>query len=259
MTDRLGDFIRAHRERIEPARIGLPASGRRRTPGLRREELAALCGMSSTWLTWLEQGRPVSPSAKVLGRLANALHLSKAERAYLFSLAGRVDPDSVDNGADAAFTAQARAIVAVIQSPAYVLDGQWSAIAWNDTASRLFSGWLGTGDTESNRNLLNYMFLDPDARRFVVDWHERARRLVAEFRADCGKVVDAQPVKGLIEHLVNQSNEFARLWAAQDVVAREGGPRRFRHPIDGDVMFDQVSLQLQGRPELKVTMLLRCP
>lgn len=258
MTSKLGDFVRAHRERIEPKALGLPSSGRRRTPGLRREELATLCGISSTWLTWLEQGRPVSASAKVLGRLANVLRLSAAEREYLFRLAERVDPDSCAEEIDAAYAKQARAMVAVIQAPAYVLDRQWNAIAWNDAASCLFTGWLGEANEDAAHNLLRYMFLQPEARQFVVDWFDRAKRVVAEFRADCGKSVDVPPVKGLIEQLLRQSNEFSRWWSAQYVVAREGGLRRFRHSVDGDITFNQVSLQLQGHPDLKVTMLLRC-
>jgi hypothetical protein len=139
-----------------------------------------------------------------------------------------------------------------------VLDRQWNAIAWNDAASRLFTGWLGAANEDAAHNLLRYMFLQPDARQFVVGWLDRAKRVVAEFRADCGKSVDAPPVKGLIDQLLTQSNEFARLWTAHYVVAREGGLRRFRHSFDGDMAFNQVSLQMQGHPDLKVTMLLHC-
>jgi transcriptional regulator with XRE-family HTH domain len=261
MKNKLGEFVRAHRERIGPEIFGLPNNQRRRTPGLRREELASLCGVSSTWITWLEQGRPVSASAKTLSKLAEVLRLSAAERKYLFGLSARVDPEIGSKAADAANAQEAKeaqAIVNVVRSPAYVLDRQWNAVAWNAHAARLFAGWLGPGSTDRDRNLLGYMFLQPAARKFVVDWPDRARRLVAEFRADCGKAADAPPVNDLIDHLLRQSKDFAKLWAFPDVVAREGGVRRFLHPEQGRLTFHQISLQLQGRPDLKVAMLLRC-
>ena len=256
MSSKLGEFVRACRERIQPESLGLPQTFRRRTPGLRREELATLCGVSSTWITWLEQGRPVSASAKTLTKLADVLHLSKAERKYLFSLADKVDPaaESITPGAVNAHAVQE--IVKVIQAPAYVLDRRWNAIAWNRRAQELFSDWLGPRNEEPGRNLLTYMFVQPAAKTFVADWSSRARRLVAEFRADCGKAVDTQPLKELIEILREKSKDFAKLWAAQDVVMREGGEREFAHPVKGRLKFNQVTMQLQGRPDLKLTILI---
>lgn len=258
-SNKLGAFVRAHRERISPETFGLSGAGRRRTPGLRREELATLCGVSTTWLTWLEQGRPVSASGKMLARLAGVLRLSAAERSYLFKLADKVDPEANSRAADTANAQEAQAIVDVIHTPAYVLDRQWNAIAWNADAQHLFTDWLGSANPDVERNLLRYMFLQKSARTFVVDWPERARRLVAEFRADCGKSVDAPPLDALIEALLTQSDRFAKLWAAQDVVTREGGLRKFQHPTDGALVLNQITLQLQGRPDLKLTMLLQNP
>lgn len=176
----LGDFIRAHRERLSPQAVGLPPGPRRRTPGLRREEVAQLCGVSPTWYTWIEQGRPVSASAEALARIAVALQLSRAERAYLFELAAQRDPAEPDPAASDA-PAMLLKTVQLVNAPAYVLDRQFTALAWNAPASDLFVGWL---DGEHDRNLLRYTFLSPQARRLIVDWEIRARRLAAEYRAD---------------------------------------------------------------------------
>ena len=175
----LGDFLRAHRARLTPASLGLPAGGRRRTPGLRREEVAQSCGMSATWYTWLEQGRDVSASAIALSTLARTLQLTPAERTYLFELAGKRDPSlpepQADDGMDA--PASLGRAVAAIDGPAYILDSLWNARAWNRQAARLFVGWLDSG---SDRNLLRYVFQSPTARKVIPDWQARARRVLAE-------------------------------------------------------------------------------
>ena len=133
----LGDFLRAHRARLSPTSLGLPAIGRRRTPGLRREEVAQACGMSPTWYTWLEQGRDIAASPPALSALARALQLTPAERAYLFELADRRDPNlsgrAGEEGMDVP-PALARAIAA-IDGPAYLLDSLWNARAWNRPAA----------------------------------------------------------------------------------------------------------------------------
>ena len=146
----LGEFIRAHRERLSPQAVGLAGGPRRRTPGLRREEVAQLCGVSPTWYTWIEQGRPVSASADALARIAVALQLSRAERAYLFELAAQRDPAEPDPASQDAPAALLQT-VALIGAPAYVLDRQWNALRWNVHASALFVGWL---DGDHDRNLL---------------------------------------------------------------------------------------------------------
>jgi transcriptional regulator with XRE-family HTH domain len=256
MTSKIGAFIRAHRERITPESIGLPAGERRRTPGLRREELAVLCGVSATWITWLEQGRPVSASTRTLAHLATALRLSDAERTYLFRLADKVDPEARTNDLADAKTTEVSRLVTVIEAPAYVLDRQWNAVAWNDQAAKLFQAWLGNESSNGARNLLQYMFLQRSAKSFISDWEERAGRLVAEFRAECGKGMDDPPIKDLIATLQQQSDEFLQFWNAQQVVTREGGVRTFMHPTVGRISFEQMTLQLQGSPDLKLTILV---
>jgi transcriptional regulator with XRE-family HTH domain len=258
MNNELGEFIRRHRERVSPQSAGLPGGGRRRTPGLRREELAQLCGISPTWLTWLEQGRQVSASAAMLARLADVLHLSGAERTYLFSLAERLDPQREAHGHGGGTPGELDAIVRAVRAPAYVLDQQWDAVAWNANAAALFAGWLdGGADRDGRRpNLLRFMFGHAAARSLIVDWPHRAQRLVAEFRADTGKHAGQEPLASLIAELARGSGEFRELWTLQDVLGREGGERRFQHPARGPLAFQQITLHLAKRHDLKLTMLL---
>ena len=251
---KLGEFIRAQRERVPPEQLGLPGGGRRRTPGLRREELAQLCDVSPTWLTWLEQGRPVSASARMLARLAEVLHLSVAERAYLFGLADKLDPRHGGEQDDAAEGLDA--IVRAIKAPAYILNRQWDAVAWNRAASQLFAGWLDQGGHAAQPNQLRFMFTEKSARSLIVDWPERAGRLVAEFRADCGKHADQEPLATLVANLEQASSTFRRLWNSQSVIGREGGERRFLHPDKGELAYDQVTCHLAKRHDLKLVMLL---
>ena len=143
----LGAFIRAHRERLSPPTPG----GRRRTPGLRREELADAAGLGLTWITWLEQGREVTASVTALCRLSDALHLSAAERASLFDLAGKMDPKSRPEHVDE-LSSDLMALPALMSVPAYLLDHSWNAKAWNQAAALLFVGWLD--ESAEDRNLL---------------------------------------------------------------------------------------------------------
>lgn len=244
----LGAFLRAQREGLSPAAAGLPAGPRRRTPGLRREEAAQLAGVSATWYTWLEQGREVSASAEALSRLSRALHLLPAERAYLFELAGRRDPAAPPAALEA--PASLAEAVAGFDGPAYGLDRYWTAVCWNAAARRLLSGWLGGPEP----NLLRYLFGDPAARRFVVDWPDRAQRVVAEFRADFSRNLNDMAMQRLVEDLRSEPT-FALMWEEQTVLAREGGLRRFDHPQEGALAFEQFTFHPAERPDCKLVLL----
>lgn len=256
MSHKLAEFIRARREAVTPAMAGLPGGGRRRTPGLRREELAQLVDVSPTWLTWLEQGRPVSASSRMLARLAQVLQLSAAERAYLFEVADKADPEHGEVAGAGAAAGELAAIVAAIEAPAYMLDRQWNAVAWNAQAADLFAGWLDETRQESAPNQLQFMFQSPHARTLIAGWPERAQRLVAEFRADVGRHADQAPLAGLIAELSGASAEFRHWWGAQQVLGRDGGLRRFQHPVQGLLSFNQVTLHLARQHEVKLVMLL---
>ena len=242
----LGAFVRAHRERMRPA----TAAGRRRTPGLRREELAAGAGISVTWCAWIEQGRPVQASPETLGRIARALSLSRAERDYLFELAGRLDPAGPRGSSPDAPPALIAAVKA-IQHPAYGLDRLWNACCWNEAAARLFHGWL---DGDYQRNLLRYVFLEPSARALIPAWKDRARRLLAEFRADFARTFRDAQVTSFVEALRGESAFFAEAWDEQAVQIREGGLRQFNHPHDGLVSFTQQTFAPTERPDYKLVI-----
>jgi transcriptional regulator with XRE-family HTH domain len=248
----MGDFIRAQRERLTPAVIGGTERGRRRTPGLRREEVAQLCGLSITWYTWIEQGRDIGVSPLALARIAETLRLGRAERAYLFELAGKRDPAQAGSVADDVPPA-VLASVEAIRAPAYVLDRCWTARCWNAAAEHLFTGWL---DQPGERNLLRFVFLEPSARLLISDWEARARRVVAEFRSSSSVHVTEPDLRMLIESLRRDSAEFAAFWNLYGVLEREGGERIFNHPRDGLLRYAQVTFDLAGRPDFRLTMLV---
>jgi transcriptional regulator with XRE-family HTH domain len=241
----LGAFLRAHRERRPPPPS---ASGRRRTPGLRREELAEACGVSATWITWLEQGRDVSASPHALARLADTLRLGTAERAYLFELAAKRDPAAPAASADD-LPEPVLALPQRMTIPAYLLDRTWTARSWNAAAGNLFVGWL---DGENDRNLLHFLFLSPAAHRLIADWEERGRRIVAEFRADFSQRLRDPALQALVDALTQQSQIFGRLWREQAVLGREGGERRFNDPAR---RFYQSTLTLASHPDVKLVSL----
>lgn len=249
----LGEFVRARREALALAAIELPAGSRRRTPGLRREEVAQLCGFSASWYTCIEQGRDVSVSPTALARLADALQLNSAERAYLFKLAGKRDQDHGGSKTDS-LPAAALRCVETIRSPAYILDRSWNARSWNAHAEQLFVGWL---DQPGERNLLRFIFLQPAARLLICGWEERARRVAAEFRAASSAYLSDPSLRLLIKELYPRSPEFARFWDENGALGREGCERAFNHPKDGFLRYEQITFNLAGYPDLRLMMLVQ--
>lgn len=248
----LGEFLRSVRARITPESVGLPSGSRRRTPGLRREEVAQLGGISVTWYTWIEQGRDVSVSPTVWARLANVLHLTRAERHYLFELAECADPEHGGDRVDP-LPEGLEDCVHSITAPAYVLDRCWNVLSRNEAMLHLFDGWP---DRDEKPNLLRYIFLDPAAQQLVVDWESRASRVVAEFRADVAPYADEPDVRELIDRLLTDSPLFAHWWRRQAVVEREGGSREFRHPSHGVLSYHQITFRSAIRPDCKLVMLM---
>lgn len=272
----LGEFLRARRERTSLEALGLPARRRRRTPGLRREDVAQLCGISATWYTWIEQGRATTVSAQTLDALAHGLQLSAAERAYLFRVAGRADPEPPrPRDTD---VARLRELTGAIRTPAYIIDEHWDALAWNHAAAELFIDWLGSGarrgrpgvvrrgepgrqgpvpevELDSRANLLRYVFLHPRAQAFIVGWEERASGLVAEYRADTPSWCEDPRHDALVRELVAASPVFAAAWRSQRVLSRDGGGRCFQHPLRGRCRYQQHILHLAQHPGLRLTVL----
>ena len=250
--------------------MGLPARTRRRTPGLGREDVAHLCGISATWYTWIEQGRATTISAQTLDALAHGLQLSVAERAYLFKIAGRADPSPPQpRGTDVARLVE---LTAAIMTPAYIIDEHWDALAWNHSAAELFTDWLGSAARvaragvvrrghsgmvriSSRPNLLRYVFLHPRAQAFVIGWEERAWRLVEEYRADTPTWREDPRHEEIVSELAAASPAFAAAWRSQRVLSRDGGTRCFQHPARGRCPYQQHILRLAQHPGLRLTVL----
>jgi transcriptional regulator with XRE-family HTH domain len=235
----LGAFLRSRRERLRPELVGLPAGVRRRTPGLRREEIAQLASVSVTWYTWMEQGRAVSVTGPVMASVARALQLSAAERAYLFTLA--CVPPAGETPATTPVSQALRQLVEHQQPfPAYLMDRSWDVLAINAAAIDLF----GAFDTPAggSPNMLWYTFTSPEARRRIVDWDARAQRLLAEFRGDCRDYLTEPWLVAFVERLCTASPQFARWWAEHNVYGRDGGQRAFRHPDGHELVFEQLTL-----------------
>ena len=250
----LGAFLRAHRERITPEMIGLPSSPRRRTSGLRREELAQISGISATWYTWIEQGREVSISPHTLARIAKALRLGHAERHYLFTLARVADPQQTpqQDGVNQLLLHSVNAVTV----PCYLLDITWNVLAWNAEAQTLFAGWLGQ---ENQPNLLHFMFFHPLAKTLVEDWPDRARRVVAEFRAETSHHQSSETMRAFVRQMTHHSEDFNHWWQQHDVMARAGGERSFHHADRGLVCYRQLTLNPAENSALKLVMLMPQP
>lgn len=246
----LGAFLRSQRENTSPAMLGLPVMARRRTRGLRREEVAQLSGISTTWYTWIEQGREIVVSAQTLSNIAAALKMKPAERNYLFRLALQSDPleEAIPQVEEAVLAA-----VNQVTAPCYLLDLTWNMLAWNPPAAKLFSGWL---DIDTQPNMLQFMFKHPVAQRLVVDWTSRASRIVAELRADAMHYAHNDTLNAFVHRMMQDSPTFHAFWQRHQVIVREGGERIFRHEEQGELHYQQVSWQLTSNRSLKMVMLL---
>ncbi|MBF9070275.1 helix-turn-helix transcriptional regulator [Streptacidiphilus fuscans] len=242
----LGAFLRSRRERISPEQVGLPSIGRRRTPGLRREEVAQLAAVGVTWYTWLEQARDIQVSAQVLDAIARGLLLDRVEREHLFSLAGTSDPNSVPRECPVV-TPPVRAVLEQLSPmPAVVLNARFDIIGFNDVYSALCGG-LDRFEPEA-LNLLWLAFTDPGWRTLLVDWEAAARGMTAKFRVALAEHVAEPKYKSLLKRLQLASPEFAAAWEHHDVTGTAEGTKRFLHPEVGLLNFEYTNLWLGPRP-----------
>ncbi len=256
----LAEFLRARREALAPAQVGLPAGRARRTPGLRREEVAMLAGVSVTWYTWLEQGRRINASADVLRAIGRALRLDDAGIDHLTALgqpAVAAPSDVGTYGPDDVPSALRRLIDAFEPAPAYVLGPRWEFGAWNAAQARLYPRIESLADTD--RNLLWVLFADPSTRQLIVDWDLHARQALAEFRASTTALREDPSMVAMIERLRATSPEFDSWWAEHDVARFETRLRRFQHPIAGLLTFEYQLLAPAEWPTLTVAVQLPVP
>jgi transcriptional regulator with XRE-family HTH domain len=254
--EELAAFLRARRNALTPAEVGLPTGRSRRTPGLRREEIAMLAGVSVTWYTWLEQGRRINVSTDVLEALARALRLDDAERQHLLTLAVRAPAAHADDVADVP-DALVRLITSMEPAPAYVLGPRWEFLAWNRPQARLYPVIERLDDAE--RNLLWAMFAEPSVRPLLDDWPAQARRILAEFRAGTAALRDDPQVTTLVDRLRAASPEFADWWPQLDVAQFQTRLRRYHHPRAGELVFEYQQLTPSEWPSLRVVCQLPLP
>jgi transcriptional regulator with XRE-family HTH domain len=247
----LGDYLRDRRAKLDPASFGFPMS-RRRTPGLRREEVAQRAHVSATWYTWLEQGRGGAPSADVLERIARALMLTDVEKEHLFLLALGRTPEVRYRSADGVTPRLQRVLDALELSPAIVKTAAWDVIAWNRAAAAVLTDYGALAP--ENRNILRLMFLDARVRAAQFDWEGVARFVVAAFRADVARAGAAANVSGLVEELCRSSPEFKAMWGDNDVRHYGEGLKRLRHPIAGPIAFEYSAFAVDGRPDLSLVI-----
>ncbi|MFJ9849005.1 helix-turn-helix transcriptional regulator [Streptomyces sp. NPDC101150] len=245
---RLAEYLRSRRERITPGEAGIPAGPRRRTPGLRREEVAQLSGVSVTWYTWLEQARDITVSRQVLTSLARALMLSSVERRHLFALADERPPDQPPGRGPG--PALQRLVDALEPHPAYLLDANWDLVGWNRAEAGLIGDPAQLEPAE--RNLLWLVFTDPALRTLLVDWNGQARNLVAQFRADARGQFGAPRFERLTAELRRLSPEFRTWWEAHDLADFDSSRWEFDHPAVGPLTFDYVKLAALDAPGVKL-------
>ncbi|MEQ4721305.1 helix-turn-helix transcriptional regulator [Nonomuraea sp. B19D2] len=250
--DGLADFLRIRRAHVTPAEVGLPDGERRRTPGLRRQEVAQLAGMSIDYYIRLEQGRGPHPSRQVLNALARALMLSQDERAHLFHLAGQaVESPRIREDVPQSLL---HLISFMEEVPAYVLDARYDILAWNPLAGALMGGLDSV--TAENRNVIRWVFMSPDIAEHLDD-EERgrfARASVADLRAAAGRYPDDRKLQALVTELLALSPHFAELWSRYEVELRRQQRKRVTHPVVGEIDVICQVMAVPDRDDLRLVL-----
>ena len=247
----LGTYLKDRRTRLDPATFGFPLT-RRRTPGLRREEVAQRANVSATWYTWLEQGRGGAPSADVLDRIARAMMLTDVEREHLFLLGLGRPPEARYKEPEGITPRLQRLLDTLDHSPAFIRTATWDVIAWNKAAAAVMTDYSTL--PEGRRNVLRLMFRDNRVRAVQSDWHSVARYVVASFRADVARAGAARNVQSLVDELCATSPEFAAMWRDNDVQGHGDGRKVLHHPIAGKLSLEFSGFAVDGRPDLTLVI-----
>jgi transcriptional regulator with XRE-family HTH domain len=247
----LGDYLKDRRAKLDPAAFGYSPT-RRRTPGLRREEVAQRASVSATWYTWLEQGRGGAPSADVLNRIARALMLTDVEREHLFLLGLGRPPEARYQAPEGITPRLQRLLDTLDYSPAFIRTATWDVIAWNKAAAAVLTDY-GTL-AEGQRNVLRLMFRDSRVRAAQSDWQSVARYVVASFRADVARAGATRNVQSLVDELCATSPEFAAMWRDNDVQSHGDGVKVLRHPVAGKLSLEFSGFAVDGRPDLTLVI-----
>ncbi len=243
----LGTFLRDRRARMDAAAFGF-SGGRRRTPGLRREEVAQRANISATWYTWLEQGRGGAPSADVLNRIAGGLMLTEPEREHLFVLGLGHPPEATYRASDEVTPRLQRVLDALEFSPAIVKTPTWDVVAWNAAAATLLTDYATL--PRNQRNILRLMFTNASIKAAQEDWLNVARYVVGTFRADAARAGAGAEISQLVEELSRLSPEFDALWRDNNVARHADGLKRLHHPVHGLLELEFSAFAVDGRPDL---------
>lgn len=248
----LGSFLRTRRARLTPEEVGLPRGSRRKTPGLRRGEVADLVGVSVDWYTWLEQGRPITPSTQVLERLAQTLRLDVNERNHLFLLAQQQQPPPLLPETETVSPALQHFLDQFGNRPAFVSGRRWDVLARNAAGRVVFGDDRGRAPRE--RNTVWNIFTNPLSRQFIVDWEADARHILAQFRSTSARYPGDAQLTELIHDLMLASPEFRAWWPDHEVQSGQEGRKTLNHPQVGYLYFERLTFQVFDAPDLKITV-----
>ena len=255
----LSAFLKAQRAKISPDTVGLPAGNRRRTPGLRREEVAQLAGVSATWYTWLEQGRDIQASASVLDGVASALKLTVDERKYLFSLAldtmQGVAP--LTSETPEISPSLSRILQELRTCPTIISDRRCRIVGWNRAASHVFLDFEQIPD--ERRNMIRLLFERKELKRLAVNWEQFVRGFLAIFRAYYGQYVEDEWYEEFLMEMTHAYSDFDRLWKMSEVSSAPQVLLEFRHAKAGKMLFHLTSLQVQGEGNLRCSIYTPAP
>lgn len=246
----LGEFLRSRRERLTPEDVGLPTYGRRRTPGLRREEVAQLAHIGSSWYTSLEQGRSINPSEEVLNNIAKALRLTEDECHHLHLLAR--PPHSEQGEAHQYPAGLERMISALDPHPAFVLGRYWDLLLWNNAAAYIFRLPPFSDEMQLRPNWLRHLLTNDELQSHIKDWEAGAQALIAQFRADYARFPHDRRFQELIEEATQTSELFRKFWPQYDVQSATDHYKKSFDPRIGEMEFEHMVLQPPTNPNLKI-------
>ena len=252
--NQLGTYLKDRRAKLDPTAFGF-SQGRRRTAGLRREEVAQRANISPTWYTWLEQGRGGAPSADVLDRIARALMLTDTEREHLFLLGLGRPPEVRYQNREGVTPRLQRVLDALDPSPALIRTATWDVVAWNRASTVMLTDYASI--PAEQRNILRFIFFNPQARAAQYDWTSVARYAVGAFRVDVARAGAAEKVSAFVDELCRLSPEFDAMWRDHNVSTHHEGVKHIKHPVLGRLAFEFSTFAVDGR--LDLTLLIYNP
>ncbi|MGE5628394.1 MAG: helix-turn-helix transcriptional regulator [Solirubrobacterales bacterium] len=246
----LGDFLKTRRAKISPSQVGILTTTRRRTPGLRREEIAQLAGIGLTWYTWLEQGRSIHVSTQVIESLSRVLMLNKQERIHLYLLANQPLPADIPGYGGTLSPILQHVLDNLICCPSLIIDQQWNAIAWNKAACLVFGDFGKMNIRE--RNIVWAMFTDNKYKQLYTDWDFYAKDLLGSFRSMWGKYIEDPWLAQFIDELKIQSKEFNSWWPLHEIQSNKEMYKQLNHPVAGILDFEVSKFDVSSNSSLKL-------